>query len=125
MQPARSQVEGVGANPVNFENVETVIATVKGVYTGPGRMTVDISAEAIINSEAGSKELILRVRREGVAGPLVEKVEVKLVASVNQSISVQCEDTPGEVAGLTYVLTAADSVAAKDKSLASKITATF
>lgn len=125
MQPARAEREGVGGANVEYEG-ETVIATVPGVYTSPGRMTVDIAAEAIVTAAAGAEKTTLRVRREGVAGAIVTTSVLKAVASAEQSFSVQCEDEPGEVAGLSYVLTAQESKAGtKNKSVSSRISATF
>lgn len=125
MQPARVEREGVGGANVEYEG-ETVIASVTGIYTGPGRMTVDISAEAIVTAAAGAEKTTLRIRREGVAGTLVLTSILKAVASAEQSFSIQCEDEPGEVAGLTYVLTAQESKAGtKNKSVSSRVAATF
>jgi hypothetical protein len=125
MQQAKAEVEGKGGASVEFE-AETVIAEVRGVYTGAGRSVVQLNAEAIIQAAAGSEKVTLRIRREGIAGQVVETEVLTEVASAAQGFSMQCEDSPGEVAGLTYVLTAQESKAGtKDKSLASKISAIF
>jgi hypothetical protein len=125
MQQAKETNEGVGGANVEFE-AETVIAEVTGVSTGIGHAKVFLEAMASVTTAAGSAKVTLRIRREGVAGTEVAKVVTLPSKSGEQTIAFQCNDQPaGEVANMTYVLTATSSAAEKQKSVSSRITATF
>jgi hypothetical protein len=125
MQQAKEQNEGVGGANVEYE-AETVIAEVTGVCTGAGHPRVFLEALAAVTATAGATTCTVRIRREGVGGTEVAKVEVTLTKSVKQTVAIQCNDAPaGEVANMTYVLTATSGAAEKQKSVSARIAATF
>jgi hypothetical protein len=125
MQQAKELREGVGGAAVNAQ-AETVIATVTGVSTGVGHSQVFLEALAVLTTTAGAVKVTLRIRREGVAGVEVAKVVTTPTKSAEQTTAFQCQDTPaGEVANMSYVLTAESSVAENQVSVNSRITATF
>lgn len=125
VQQAKEVREGIGGTSVEAE-AEIVIAEVTGVNTGAGHNTVFLEGAAIITASAGATELTLRLRRASLTGTEVEKQVVTLVKSAKQEISIQGEDSPGvEFANATYVLTAQSAAAEKQKSVSSRLTATF
>lgn len=92
---------------------EKVILTLPGIDTTQERPTVNLEVNAPLTTEAEAEETILRIRRTGVTGTEVKKVAQKIAASANGEINFAAQDKPGEVAGLTYVLTAEQKKATK------------
>jgi hypothetical protein len=125
VQVAKSVREGVGGANVEAE-AETVIATVEGINTGASHSEVFLEGMAVITASAGATGLTLRVRREGVGGTEVAKMVVSAVAGKKQEIGFQCVDNvAGELANCSYVLTLQSEAAEKQKSVSSRLTATF
>lgn len=92
---------------------EKVILTLTGVDTTPERPVVTLEVNAPVTTEAEAEETILRIRRGSVTGTEVKKMAQKIAASTNGEIAFSCQDKPGEVAGMTYVLTAEQKKATK------------
>lgn len=92
---------------------EKVILTLAGIDTTQERPTVNLEVNAPLTTEAEAEETILRIRRVGVTGTEVKKVALKIAASSTSEVNFSAQDKPGEVAGLTYVLTAEQKKATK------------
>lgn len=95
---------------------EKVILTLPGVDTTQERPVVTFEVNAPVTTEAEAEETILRIRRVGVTGTVVKTVAQKIAASTNGEIAFSAQDKPGEVANLTYVLTAEQKKATKKDS---------
>lgn len=125
MQQAKETAEGVGGANVEAE-AETVIAEVTGINTDVGHAQVALDAIATITATAGATTLTLRIRRESVTGTEVAKVEVSAVKSAKQQVGIQATDVRQETsAGAKYVLTLTSAAAEKQKSVSSRINATY
>lgn len=125
MQQAKETREGVGGAAVEAE-AETVVAEVTGISTGIGHATVFLEAMLVLTASAAATTVTIRIRRDGVAGTEVAKMVVKLVVAAAQEVGFQCNDSPaGEVANGAYVLTVQSAAAEKQKSVNSRLIATF
>lgn len=119
MSPPILEVAGKVAGPVILPTTtETVIATTAGLSTpGPG-MTVRLLGTSHLTLGAGATGITMRIRRGvdttgvvvGTADTLAE------AASTTVQADVGGEDTPGEVAGQQYVMTAQQVAAAANGS---------
>lgn len=92
---------------------EKVILTLEGVDTFPDRLIVNFEVNAPLSTEAEAEETILRVRRTSVTGTEVGKLPEAIAASTKSCIAFAVVDKPGEVANMTYVLTAEQKKATK------------
>lgn len=125
MQQAKETAEGVGGANVEAE-AEVVIAEVGGINIDVGHNAVALDAIATVTTTAGATELTLRIRREGVAGTVVATVVITAVKSAKQQIGLQATDNiQTTAAGAKYVLTLQSAAAEKQKSVSSRINATF
>lgn len=112
-QPQRSITAKGAENAESTAGEETVVVTMPGVTTTPTNNQVTFKATASLVTEAEGEEVTMRIRRTGVTGAEVGKVAVALGASAKASVTLIAEDNPGEVAGMTYVLTLQEKKATK------------
>lgn len=87
---------------------ETVVATVTGVTTQGGGDRVRLRGWVQLLSGAATTTVTLRVRRGSVTGTLVGEanpVTIPTAAGGTDEYEIVTTDTPGEVAGQSYVLT--------------------
>lgn len=94
--------------PETGANTETVAATLSTVQTEFPNQQILIQGYVTINSPAGTTAQTLRVRRNGLAGTLISEANVEqgdVAASKESTIPVWAADSPGDVAGATYVVT--------------------
>lgn len=90
---------------------EAVIATVSGVSPSSADQTVSLLARASVLTQAGGTTVTLRLRRVSLTGTLVgEGNPHQIGASLSAEVTDSFDDQPGDVAGLTYVLTAVSAV---------------
>lgn len=97
----------VTASPADA--TETVIATLAGCSVRYPSDHFVIVAVADITPQAAVTSVTLKVRRTSVSGTTVgTMIETpKAAADITRGVFVfACDDAPGDVAGLTYVLTA-------------------
>jgi hypothetical protein len=91
---------------------ETVVATLGGLNTAPSQSRVAMTGIVNITVGTGGTSVTLRVRRASVSGTVVGVAMSHTVAAgSNYSLAVQALDSPGEVAGATYVVTVAVTAA--------------
>lgn len=122
MRSIRESYEATGAAEVKqAEAAEKVVCELKGVSTTPENDEVVLTAVVPFTTAAESTTQEVHIRRVGVEGHEVAKVITTPGASTNGEIVLQATDKPGEVAGLTYVVTikpgAAKEVTAKKATL--------
>lgn len=86
---------------------ESTCATTPGIST-VGARTVSLHGQALITSGAGTTAMTLRLHRgSGTGGTqVVTATAVSDTAGDTKPYSFDYDDTPGEVAGLQYTLTA-------------------
>lgn len=105
-------------NATIVTTAETVVATLTGITTDNPSTIVYLEAYANIAVAAATTSLVLRVRRTGLTGTLVGAAQTTTVtASTTATELYQVVDTPGEVAGLTYVLTAVCTAAGANSTV--------
>lgn len=92
---------------------EKVILELTGIDTFPDRPTVNLEVCCPLSTEVEAEETILRIRRNSVTGTEVAKLPEAIAASTKSCIAFAASDKPGEVAGMTYVLTAEQKKATK------------
>lgn len=88
---------------------ETVLATLNGVTAEFAQQVVQFIAAVSITTGAGNTAVTLRIRRDSLAGALVDTADVNVGNRVASALSVfplAKVDTGRECAGATYVLTA-------------------
>lgn len=86
---------------------ETVVATLAGISTLPGGARVLLDGLVLIDAAVGSTTVTVRTRRTSLTGALVgEAAVVTMTGDITVLTAHHAEDTPGEVSGRTYVLTA-------------------
>ncbi len=88
---------------------ETVIATLHGCTVSYPSDRFVIEGFANITLDANVTAIVLAVRRTDISGTLVSDPAVTPKAAgdfTGATFQVVCSDAPGDVAGLTYVLTA-------------------
>jgi hypothetical protein len=91
---------------------ETVVATLSGLNTGIAQSRVAITGIVNITVGTGGTSVTLRVRRAAVSGTVVGvAISHTVTAGSTYSLAVQALDSPGEVAGATYVVTVAVTAA--------------
>lgn len=95
-----------GANTALPTVNETVVATLVVGDDSPGGDQIVLEGFAQVTTGAGTTGLQLRVRRGGVAGQQVgPTAQLAAGAAAAACLSIQCADSPGEVASQAYVLT--------------------
>lgn len=106
------------ANATITTTTETIIATISGVNTPRAGCKVHLVGFAQITTGTATTALTFRVRRGStitdtvVAEANAEQIEA--AAGSTEGHAVAFEDTPGEVAGQTYVLTVQQTAATGD-----------
>ena len=98
--------------------VEKVVATLSGVSTPRTGIKIVLTGMAQVTTGGSTTALTVRVRRGttitdtlvGEANPL----QVAAAAGSTETLDIQVEDFPGEVAGQSYVLTVQQTAAAAD-----------
>jgi hypothetical protein len=107
-QPLIFSTGEVVASPVDA--TETVIAVLSGVFTQYAGDTLKFDATVIVVPDANATDCVLLIRRDDIAGTPVGDggPAVPFVASTVSSVTTAAtgRDTPGDIAGATYVLTA-------------------
>ena len=94
------------ANTGLTTTAETVVATLTIGGDTPEGDQIILEGFCQVTTGAGTTGLQLRVRRGGLTGAQVGPTsQLAAGAAAAASIGIQCSDTPGEVAGQTYVLT--------------------
>lgn len=94
---------------------ETVVATLQGVTTPFPGQVVKLYGLVLLTTGTSTTAVTMRVRRLTVAGTLVSDQTAQPVTAAvpgPNTYDVYCEDSPGEVASFTYVLTATQTAAA-------------
>lgn len=100
----------VSADTTLVTTAETVVASLTGVSMARPGERVRLHGQAKITSGAAVTALTMRVRRDGLTGPLVgeaDPVQLEVAAGSTEDHDIVVTDTPAlELAGATYVLTA-------------------
>ena len=99
----------VSADTPLVTTAETVVATLSGVTLPRAGMFVNLHGQATITTGTATTGVTLRVRRDSLTGPLVSESEPDVIAAAvgsNEPFTIAVQDTPGELQGATYVLTA-------------------
>lgn len=96
------------AAPTLVTTAETVIATVAGITTPRPGSTVTLQYAGVIAAAAGTTGVTLRARSGSLTGSVVGTAFAPAAtASANDPLAATFQDTPGELANATYVITAA------------------
>ena len=110
----------VTADTTITTTAETVLATLSGVSTPRPGLKVVLTGFAQITTGGSTTALTFRVRRgTAITDPLVGEAnpeQIEAAAGSTEGHTVVFEDTPGEVAGQSYVLTAQATAAAANAS---------
>lgn len=97
---------------------ETVIATLPGVSNQSADGIIRFMGYAVVTGGANTTFVTLRVRRASLVGTLIgEGDPATLTGAAIASVPIYAEDTPGEVGGVTYVLTAQLTAASANGSV--------
>lgn len=100
-------------------NSEVVALTLTAGVTVPANTQVILEAAATLTTGTSTTAVVLRIRRgTTTGGTLVGKAfTIQSAAAVLTTISGQAADTPGEVAGQSYVVTLQQTAGAADGTL--------
>jgi hypothetical protein len=91
---------------------EKVIATLPPVSLESQARPVILDATIVAAITVGSGTVILRVRRESVTGTAIfTSAAINVTTATTAALGLNAEDSPGEVAGLKYVITVAATTA--------------
>lgn len=123
--PKRTKMVGPTAKVESAEGAETVVATLAGIDTTPENDAVQLIAVIPIDPGLESVLQTVRIRRNGVEGTEVEKVELTTVASTEDVAVIQARDKPGEVANMSYVVTLAGTATKKTEADGVTLTAIY
>lgn len=86
---------------------EAVVATIPGISTDGPAQTIRLIGFIQMTGQAGTTTLTLRFRRSSLTGTLVgEANAITAAGAVTGAFPHETEDNPGDVASLSYVLTA-------------------
>lgn len=86
---------------------EAVIATLANINLDSITPRVSLSGTVNVLAGTGTTAITLRIRRAGLTGALVGTANLNtLAAGSTFTLSVEADDSPGESAGATYVVTA-------------------
>jgi len=126
--PITEYSSGVTANVTLTTTNETVVATVSGITTPRPGVKVVLRGWAQITTGGSTTALTARLRRgTTITDPLVGEAnpeQVEAAAGSTEGIDIAFEDTPGELASGSYVLTVQQTAAAADgTSLQAELTA--
>lgn len=116
--PARRYSSQATANTTITTTTETIIATVTGVTTPRGGCKVQLFGMCQFTTGGSTTAVTLRWRRGAtITDPVVGEANATQIdaaaGSTNDEVYA-CEDTPGDVASQTYVLTIQQTAAAAD-----------
>lgn len=92
---------------------ETVMASCGGVVTRYAGQTFKLFGHAVITAGSTTTGITMRIRRLSLTGTLVSDATAQSVitaAGDTNDYPVSATDSPGEVTGYTYVLTAQQAV---------------
>lgn len=109
MQPPLFFTSGTAGVVALSTTVEAVIATLSGVVTPLGNQTVTLSGTTLLTSGSTTTAVVLRIRRASLTGTLVgdQTGQTTITAAADTNVyEVRGVDTPGDVTGFVYVLTA-------------------
>lgn len=99
---------------------ETVVATLSGISTPRNGVKVVLSGSAQVTTGGSTTALTPRIRRgTAITDPVVGEGNAQQVAAAagsTETVTYDTEDTPGEVAGQSYVLTVQQTGAAANGS---------
>lgn len=94
--------------PESAANTETVVATTPGVIMpGPG-YTIHLKGLVTYTAGTTATGVTVRIRRNSLTGTIVGEPNAEtgdIVAAKSTTLQAFGDDTPGEAAGMTYVLT--------------------
>lgn len=100
---------------------ETVAVTVPGVSTPKPGVRVQVKGTLQVTTGGSTTGLTIRVRRgTAITDTLVGEANVTQVAAAagsTEELTIMCEDTPGDVAGQSYVVTIQQTAAAANGSI--------
>lgn len=103
----------VTADTTITTTTETVAATVAGVSTPKPGVKVTLTATVQVTAGTGTTALTPRIRRgTDATGTLLGEgnpIQGGVAAGSTSTLTIQVEDTPGEVAGQSYVVTVAQT----------------
>lgn len=109
MQPPMFFTSGTAGVVALSGSTEAVIATLSGVVTPYGPQTVRLIGRTLLTSGSTTTAVVLRIRRASLTGTLVDNQTGQSVITAAASTNiyeVDGDDTPGDVTGFVYVLTA-------------------
>lgn len=97
---------------------ETVIATVNGITTQRNNQTVAIAFTGAISSGTGTTSVLLRCRRGTTTSGTQVGATLTFTATAGNAADYAAgwQDTPGDVANASYVVTAQQSAATANGS---------
>lgn len=99
----------VAADTTIVTTTETIAATISGVNTPRAGCKIQLNGFTVVTTGTNTTGMILRWRRGATITDTVvgesNTTQVDSAAGSNEDESLFCEDTPGDVAGQTYVLT--------------------
>ena len=105
----------VAADTTLVTTAETVVATLSGVSVARPGESVRLHGQVTVTTGASTTALVLRARRDGLAGALVgEAITDQIEAAAGSTEThdlVTTDATPGELAGASYVLTVSQTAA--------------
>lgn len=111
----------VPANTVLVTTAETVVATLTGVSVARPGESVRLHGVVQLDTGASTTGLTIQVRRDGIAGAIVDEVSTDVIfaaaASRETHEIVVTDAAPGELANATYVLTVAQTAASANGSV--------
>jgi len=114
--PAPVNVYSASASAVtDGGTAETVVLTLGPLNVDTVQHTVSIFGQLNITPGTSAVSCVIKIRRNTVSGTQVGTTETALtVATDNISVPFSGIDTPGEQAGIKYVVTVAEGSAAAD-----------
>lgn len=104
---------------------EAIVCELKGVDVTPENAAIQLDVNCPVTTSGTSTEVIVRIRRVGLTGTEVAKVQLKPGASAITGIPLQANDEPGESANLTYVVTLQDVAGKQSEANGCTIQATY
>ncbi len=110
--PQRVSSAFVIADTTLITTAETVAVTLAGISTQDIAAPVVLDGWLQVTLGTGTTAVTLRVRQVSLTGALVGEANAEQIftaAASTESHAIQVTDRPGEVAGLTYVLTIAQT----------------
>lgn len=125
VHPRFTQGTGGASVEVGAAGAEAVVAEVQNVNTTPENPSVQLDVNVPFTTVAESTEVIIQVRRNSLAGPVVAKLTLKPGASAIGEGSLQVQDEPGELVKGVYVVTLSDVAKKQSKANGATIQAAY